>query len=262
MTRAPAMGRVRRSIKGWHRGPDKLFVGILVATLLVSGLVAEELLNEGLPGAMALHAGLMLLAWGMLLPFGAVAARYYKVVPGQTYPREVDNRFWWTWHRVLQYAGVAAATAGVLVMLSVTRDGFATLHGRLGVAVMAVAWAQVVSGLVRGSRGGPDAGETPRGQADWRGDHYDMTPRRRLFEAWHKRAGWAVLAAGAVVVLLGADLVGSPPWLLATVGALQAAALLGVADGVLRGRWVDTYKALWGPDPAHPGNRRPPTCPR
>jgi hypothetical protein len=24
------------------------------------------------------------------------------------------------------------------------------------------------------------------------------------------------------------------------------------------GRCIDTYQAIWGPDPAHPGNRRPP----
>ena len=34
----------------------------------------------------------------------------------------------------------------------------------------------------------------PADPATWRGDHYDMTPRRRLFEAWHKTAGWSLIA--------------------------------------------------------------------
>jgi hypothetical protein len=37
-------------------------------------------------------------------------------------------------------------------------------------------------------------------------------------------------------------------------------ALLGAAFARWQraGRCIDTYQAIWGPDPAHPGNRRPP----
>ena len=48
----------------------------------------------------------------------------------------------------------------------------------------------------------------------------------------------------------------APDWLLVLVAVLQAAVLLALVDGRLRRRWVDTYQALWGPDPIHPGNRR------
>ena len=231
--------------------------GILAAAFVVSRVVTRLLLDEGLPASMVWHVGLMLPAWGILLPAGALVARYGKVTRGQDYPNEVDNLFWWDWHRVFQYAGVAASSAALFIIVRETRDGFATWHGRLGMAVMAVGWLQVLSAFARGSRGGPYEGDTsPAQEAAWRGDHYDMTPRRVLFEAWHKRAGWFVLAAAGVTILLGLDLFGADDWLIATVGVLQATVLVGVVDGHVRRRWVDTYAALWGPDRVHPGIRR------
>ena len=41
------------------------------------------------------HARLMVLAWGVLLPLGALAARFFKVLPGQDWPRVLDARPWW-----------------------------------------------------------------------------------------------------------------------------------------------------------------------
>lgn len=37
--------------------------------------------------AMAGHGALMLTAWGLLMPAGGVVARYFKVMPGQDFPR-------------------------------------------------------------------------------------------------------------------------------------------------------------------------------
>lgn len=120
---------------------------------------------------------------------------------------------------------------------------------------MALAWLQVLSGWLRGSRGGPTP-TTLRDPTAWRGDHYDMTPRQIAFERWHKSAGWAALLVAAITVLLGAALVGAPGWFVAVIGGLQAAVVLALLDGALRGRWVDTYAALWGTDLLHPGDRR------
>ncbi len=230
---------------------------LIVCAALLSCAALIVFFYKQFPIGIAAHAGLMLLSWGFLFPLGAVTARYYKILPRQNYPTDVNNLFWWHWHRALQIAATVIATAALVAVAAETSTGFATWHGRLGIAVMVVAWVQVISGFARGSRGGPPAnGSLASNPAEWRGDHYDMTRRRVLFEAWHKPAGWVVLIVAALVVLLGLDLIAAPDWLVATVGGVQAAALIAVIDGRLRKRWVSTYQALWGPDPIHPGNRR------
>ena len=230
---------------------------ILPLAVLLASVVGFGLAVSGsVTSAMAVHAALMLTAWGLLIPAGGIVARYFKVMPGQDFPRVVENLTWWRWHRGLQYGGMALATVALGVILSETGGRFDTLHGRCGLAVMTLGWLQVVSGLLRGSKGGPtDQRADPLDPATWRGDHYDMTPRRHAFEAWHKPAGWAAVMLAGVTVLLGLQLVGSPAWLLFVVGALQAAAFAFLFDGVARHRWVDTYASLWGPDPRHPGNQ-------
>jgi hypothetical protein len=63
--------------------------------------------------AFLIHAILMMAAWLVLLPAGALVARFCKVTPGQNWPQSLDNLLWWRLHRLLQYAGVACALIGV-----------------------------------------------------------------------------------------------------------------------------------------------------
>lgn len=234
----------------------------LAAVMLGVALKADGTLTD----AMAIHAALMITAWGVLLPAGGVVARYFKVTPRQKFPEEIDNLFWFNWHRVLQYAGVAVATVSVGIIGFETGGRVATWHGRLGLVTMGLAWLQIASTWFRGEKGGPTGkGAVADEPATWRGDHYDMTTRRLLFEAWHKRAGWAAIVLAGITILLGVQLAGAPTWLVCVVAGVQAAAILGVLDGRLQGRWIDTYQAIWGPDPRHPGNSRfsaPPFRPR
>jgi hypothetical protein len=65
----------------------------------------------------AWHGRLMVLSWSFLLPVGMLAARYFKVTPGQDWPRVLDNKAWWRTHLWVQSAGVAAMTLGILVAL-------------------------------------------------------------------------------------------------------------------------------------------------
>ena len=187
-----------------------------------------------------------------------VVARYYKVMPGQDFPRVVENLTWWRWHRGLQCTGVAVSTCAPAIILSETGGRFDTLHGRCGLAVMTLGWVQVGSAFLRGTKGGPtDGSAAPQDPSTWRGDHYDMTRRRRAFEAWHKPAGWAGTVLAGVTILLGLQLIGTPAWLLFVVACLQAGACLALVDGAVRSRWIDTYASLWGYDPRHPGHRSP-----
>ena len=207
--------------------------------------------------AYLLHAVLMASAWLVMLPCGALIARFFKVTGRQAWPEELDNQAWWIAHRVLQYGGMGVATLGFLVVLWVKGGELAGhTHAVLGSVVLVLGWSQVVSAWLRGSKGGPtDRGSDPRQPATWRGDHYDMTRKRRAFEAWHKQVGYVALILAWPTGLLGLELLGmGGSWLWASLG------LPGIFIGLFvlletRGRRVSTYQAIWGPNPIHPGNR-------
>lgn len=194
----------------------------------------------------------MVAAWLVLLPAGVLIARFFKVTRSQDWPNTLDNQFWWRCHRVLNYAGVLLATIGFFWIVSVY-DGLslATWHGRLGLLTLVLAWLQVASGLLRGSKGGPtDTGADPADPRTWRGDHYDMTRRRRIFEAWHKSAGYLALALAVPSVWLGLRLVGAGLWLQALPWLAALVFLVLFRRFTRQGRWVDTHEAIWGPKPS------------
>lgn len=203
-----------------------------------------------------IHASLMITAWLVLLPAGAMIARYCKVTTRQDWPRVLDNQLWWWLHRVLQYAGITVAAAGFIVAYRAA-GGLAldVLHVRAGLAVLGLAMLQVVSTWFRGSKGGPTGdGADPAAPGTWRGDHYDMTQRRRLFERWHKTAGWLSIGLAVVAVGLGLQLYGWPGMLCGIAAALVLLQVAGFALLARTSRRVGTYQAIWGPDPRHPGN--------
>jgi len=202
----------------------------------------------------AWHARCMVLAWGVLLPLGALLARFFKVTPQQDWPRTLDHRGWWHAHRALQWGGVLLMSLGAWLAWGQAYGAStaARLHAWGGWALCALGWLQIAGGLLRGSKGGP-------GDSQLRGDHYDMTPRRRAFERAHKSLGWLAVALAVAVIALGLAIADAPRWMALTLAAwwLAFGALFAVLQS--RGRCIDTYQAIWGPDPAHPGNQVPPT---
>jgi hypothetical protein len=209
--------------------------------------------------AFLIHAVLMMAAWLVLLPAGALVARFCKVTPGQDWPRRLDNLLWWRLHRLLQYTGVACALIGFGVAYRATgRLPLDVVHVQIGLVVIVLAILQIVSTWFRGSKGGPTgAGADPRRPETWRGDHYDMTLRRRLFEGWHKTCGWWAIILAPLAVLLGLDLL-DWPLLLCCLAALLGTVAFTLATLLARNsRGINTYRAIWGPDAQHPGNRAP-----
>jgi hypothetical protein len=234
---------VDRPARGWRLRLPLALAGLFAAAL--GGLSWVERIGGGL----LLHAACMILAWAGMLPAGAILARWCKVMPGQDFPRVRDNPLWWHWHRALQYGGIAVASIGLLAVLAQTGGGFGHAHAWLGGAAMLLGWAQVVGAQFRGTKGGPtDPRADPADPATWRGDHFDMTRRRRLFEALHKTGGWLTLLLAALALGSGASLVGAPDWLVVLLGLAWIAALLAALDLVRQRRHVDTYVAIWGPD--------------
>jgi hypothetical protein len=200
--------------------------------------------------ALAWHGRLMVLGWGVLIPLGVVAARFLKVTPRQDWPHELDNRFWWRSHLTLQYAGGVCMAAGFILILA-GGPGLAQawLHRALGYCVLALGALQFLAGWLRGSKGGPS-------EQDMRGDHYDMTARRRIFEHVHRTFGYLAVGLAMAAVLTGLWAANAPLWMWIAIAGWWA--LLGAAFMRLQllGWHVSSYHAIWGPDPAHPGNRK------
>ena len=192
----------------------------------------------------------MVLGWGPLLPAGALAARYFKLLPGQRWPQELDNKAWWHTHRTLQWAGIAAMTVGAVLAFGQgqSASAAATAHGWAGWALVALGWLQVAAGLARGSKGGPT-------ELRLHGDHYDMTPHRFRFERFHMGLGWLAVLAAVVVIALGLAVADAPRWMPLLLAAWWVALALLALHWQRRGRCIDTYQAIWGPDPSHPGNQ-------
>lgn len=90
--------------------------------------------------------------------------------------------------------------------------------------------------------------------ATWYGDHFDMTPRRRAFEAYHKTARYfaGFFAVGAVA----SGLVQYP--MPALAGIILVAALVILVLCIvfeLKGLRYDGYRAAFGNNPDHPHNK-------
>lgn len=196
------------------------------------------------------HGRAMVLAWALLLPLGVLAARYFKVAPGQHWPLQLDHKAWWHAHRTFQWAGVLVMSLGATLAWGhgTRATPAAAWHAWAGWALVAAGWFQVAHGLRRGTKGGPT-------EPLLRGDHYDMTPRRLRFERVHKATGWCALFTAIAVTALGLHVADAPRWMALALAAWWL--LLAATAWRLQrqGRCIDTYQAIWGPDPIHPGNR-------
>ena len=200
------------------------------------------------------HARAMFIAWGVLLPCGILIARFYKITPKQNFPHELNNKFWWHSHLFLQATGCWIALFAVLFMLyynSHTVD--APIHRLLGWITMGLAVAQVLLGVFRGKSGGP---EDPAPDGSWRGDHYDMTRRRYFFEYTHKTMGYVAVLFSWAATLTGLWYVNAPKGMVLFI-VLFWVVLVGVFIRLqCQGRTFDTYQAIWGTSPEHPGNTK------
>lgn len=206
----------------------------------------------------AIHALIMLFAWLILIPIGILSARFFKVLPRQDWPRELDNQVWWRLHRATQYGGVILMLVGAYLAVSESGGFELSIHGTLGAAAVLLACAQVISGWLRGSKGGPtDSRANPDEPSTWRGDHYDMTARRLSFEAWHKCGGYLALGFAFSAMATGMLLMGWPETSFLFVAGIALLIWLLFVLFERLGFRKDTYQAIWGPDRTHPGNRNP-----
>jgi len=247
-----------RRLLAWAGGAALLALGAL-AWLAGPETLAwlQRPMVDGRPhlieAAQAWHARAMVLAWAVMIPLGILAARFFKIVPRQAWPAQLDNKWWWHMHLALQLGGIAL-TAGAVALVwqaSGSAGDLAGLHRASAWATCALAGLQALGGVLRGTKGSPDEP----------GDHYDMTGRRIVFEYAHKIAGYLALAVAAVAIVTGLLHVNAPRWMPVLIGAWALAWTAAFAWLQCRGWCIDTYQAIWGADRRHPGNRRPPVGP-
>lgn len=199
------------------------------------------------------HARVMTLAWGVIAPVAVLVARYFKIMPRQDWPRRLDNPVWWRVHWKGQTVVVVLSALGLgLILAAPEASHSAPVHRILGYLILGFAVVQALSGVLRGTKGGPTA---PGTDGALSGDHYDMTRRRLIFEAVHKSLGYGLLASGAVCILLGLWAANAQLWMWLFIPGWWGV-LIAVAVWLqFRRGAFDTYQAIWGPDERHPGNR-------
>ncbi len=206
------------------------------------------------------HAMLMLAAWFLIVPIGVVAARFFKPKPTLYGIERGTGRFdskliWWTIHYLTLYGAIGLALAGMIIAILVSGRISRSAHAIWGFGTIFFGCLQIVSAWNRGSHGGKHGAlSDPTDPSTWRGDHFDMTQRRRWFEAYHKTAGYftIALAFGAA----GSGLMRH--WLPGIAFALGIwIVVLLSACVVLEGRGFrqDTYRSVYGNHPDNPYNR-------
>ena len=207
------------------------------------------------------HARLMTLAWGVIIPSAVVVARYYKILPHQNWPQDLDNPTWWRGHWIGQSFAFTLSIIGLALILvsdesSISEPVYfqAQLHRVLGYVVLVLGALQILLGVFRGTKGGPT---DPRKDGSWHGDHYDMTPYRLHFELFHRSMGYLALILAGLTILCGLWTANAPRWM--WIGIVGWWIFLFGFSIILqrKGYAVDTYQAIWGPSAKHPGNLRP-----
>ncbi len=205
-------------------------------------------------GLTSWHVRLMVLAWGVSLPLGVPIARYFKVLPSQDWPRELDNKTWWRGHLFLQWGGAVLTLFGFgQIIAKVGKLAFAdSPHHVLGWVTICLLGVQVLGGVFRGSTGGP---ARPASDGSLHGDHFDMTLRRKVFVVVHKMVGYLALLLGAATITSGLWMANAPVWMWISIGGWWMF-LIGAAVMFQRQRRsIDTYQAIWGPSLELPGNK-------
>ncbi len=199
------------------------------------------------------HARAMVLAWGVLAPLAVLIARFFKVLPGQDWPRELDNQLWWRVHWMGQTAVAVLSVVGLWLVLPLNAE-MSGLHNWLGALLLIAMLLQFLLGLFRGSKGGPTA---PAPDGSFHGHHYDMTPWRNFFEATHKALGYASLVLAAIVILSGLWKANAPVWMWSLLSLWWVGLIICFVVLQRRGMAIDTYQAIWGDGVEHPGNQLP-----
>lgn len=206
------------------------------------------------------HAIFMVGIWFVIVPLCIVTIRYGKPKPTFYGIREeisLTNIAWWWFsvHKFGFYFAIGLSLAGAAVALTVSRGFSGSVHSIFAMMTIILACLQILSAWLRGTHGGRYYFKAdPDNPATWHGDHYDMTPRRRLFESYHKTAGYFTGFSAVGTVSSGLMQYRMP----ALAGFVVTMALVTLVLCVVlehQGLRYDGYRAAFGNDPEHPYNK-------
>lgn len=207
------------------------------------------------------HAVLMSVAGGVLVPVIVLAARYWKIVPGQDWPRVVNHRGWQRVHGIGGAVALVSLLSGAYLAFSgmSLHQHLAHPHAWAGWFVTLMLVMLIINVAIRGSTGGPGKRQerTLVHLHDVPGDHYDMTARRRFFEFTHRLLGYGLLIAMMLTIISGFWFVNVPRAVALGMGMWWVLLAVLAFRWEREGRAVDGYQARWGPSMSHPGNRIP-----
>ncbi len=205
------------------------------------------------------HAILMVTIWLILVPICVISIRFGKPKPkpdGIKHPVSFTNIIWWWFsvHKYGLYIAVGMSLVGLGIALVVSAGFSGSVHSLFGITTITLGCLQAISGMLRGSHGGKYHKNADLDDpSTWRGDHFDMTPRRRKFEAYHKTAGYfaGFFAVGAVA----SGLMQFPmPVLTGFVLVLGLVIIIVCIVLEYKGLRYDGYRAAHGNNPDHPYN--------
>lgn len=179
------------------------------------------------PPVLFAHFICMLLSWFLLLPLGVVLARRGRDGHG------AKTGAWLRLHQACQYSGwvlqlVGFACAVAYVQGHGTFGHFAGPHELLGLVVVALGTLQPLNALVRPHA--PEPGE-PKPTA------------RRVWEYWHKGAGYLCVFLAVITVVIGIQYLGLLNYDGTTMGV--ALALAAVFAVVWLGTFALSYTSAW-----------------
>lgn len=204
----------------------------------------------------AWHGRAMVMAWSFFFPIGILVARFLKITANQDWPRELDSQFWWKGHLVFQISGGVVMLIGfALIMFKAESLADIDAHFYLGWFLVIFACIHMTSGRFRGSKGGPTELAS---EGTLHGDHYDMTVRRKCFEYYHKYFGYVLLGGSIVGVITGMWIANGPIWMWIVMSCWWGVILVCFYSLQSRGMAIDTYQAIWGPNPDMPGSELKP----
>jgi len=128
--------------------------------------------------ALSWHARLMTLGWGVLAPLAVVIARFFKIWPGQDWPRELDSPVWWRSHWIGHSLVVCLTLAALMLVLPVERAKMGW-HNWLGFAVLACMAVQVLLGVTL-CHAGTGRGDHHRGAVEGQRARVDVAEHRSV----------------------------------------------------------------------------------
>lgn len=133
------------------------------------------------------HGSLMMISWGLLLPSGAIIARFYKH----------KGPLWFKIHRICQSVGLTLAIVGFAIALknfdALSQTGHIGMyHGIMGIIVMSIGVLQPVNAFFRPHN--PEEGEVKK-------------TSRKLWELCHKSLGYSAFVIAFFTIVIGTFLV-------------------------------------------------------